>query len=93
MFTLNRLGLPPSLCRCLATTNLVDSSHSGVREKTRRVSHWQDEGMALRWTAGALQATAQKFRRIMGYQQLWMLQAHLNQKKDSTEVVIQRKTG
>lgn len=93
MFTLNRLGLPPSLCRCLATTNLVDSSHSGVREKTRRVSHWQNQDMALRWTAGALVATAEKFRRIMGYQQLWMLQAHLDKKKDSTEVVTQRKAG
>jgi transposase-like protein len=93
MFTLNRLGLPPSLCRCLATTNLVDSSHSGVREKTRRVSHWQNQDMAMRWTAGAIMATAEKFRRIMGYQQLWMLQAHLDHKADSTEVVTQRKTG
>ena len=93
MFTLNRLGLPASLCRCLATTNLVDSSHSGIREKTRRVSNWQDQAMALRWASGSLQATAEKFRRIMGYQQLWMLQAHLNQKLDSTEVVMPRKTG
>ena len=93
MFTLNRLGLPASLCRCLATTNLVDSSHSGIREKTRRVSNWQDQAMALRWASGSLQATAEKFRRIMGYQQLWMLQAHLKQKTDATEVVTERKAG
>ncbi len=28
-FTLNRLGIPPSLHRCLATTNLIESPQSG----------------------------------------------------------------
>ena len=31
MFTINRLGLPPRLRKCLSTTNLIDSTHSGVR--------------------------------------------------------------
>ena len=35
MFTINRLGLPPSLRRSLATTNIVESPNSGVRMKTR----------------------------------------------------------
>ena len=39
------------------------------------------QNWALRWAVGALLATAKKFRRIMGYRQLWMLQAHLEQKK------------
>ena len=30
-FTINRLGVPPSLHRCLATTNLIESPQSGVR--------------------------------------------------------------
>ena len=29
MFTVNRLGLPPPLRRCLTTTNIIDSSHAG----------------------------------------------------------------
>ena len=94
MFTLNRLGLPASLGRCLCTTNVLDSSHAGLREKTRRVSRWQGQDMALRWAAGALLATAKKFRRIMGYQQLWMLQTHLEQKSDQQkEIAMPRKTG
>ena len=31
MFTINRLSLPPRLRKCLSTTNLIDSTHSGVR--------------------------------------------------------------
>lgn len=93
MFTLNRLDLPASLCRCLATTNLIDSSHSGIREKTHRISRWQNEAMALRWAATSLLATAGKFRRIMGYQQLWILQQNLKRFAASAEVVTQRKAG
>ena len=29
MFTVNRLGLPRPLRRCLTTTNIIDSSHAG----------------------------------------------------------------
>jgi putative transposase len=93
MFTLNRLDLPASLCRCLATTNLIDSSHSGIREKTHRISRWQNEAMALRWAATSLLATAGKFRRIMGYQQLWILHQNLKRFANAAEVVTQRKAG
>jgi hypothetical protein len=30
-FTINRLGLPPTLRRCLATTNIIESPDAGVR--------------------------------------------------------------
>ena len=49
MFTINRLGLPPRLRKCLGSTNLIDSTHSGVRQKTRRVTNWKNGAMALRW--------------------------------------------
>ena len=70
MFTINRMGLPPKLMRCLATTNVIDSSHWGVRQRTGRVTNWQDGQMALRWAAAAFEATAKGFRRIMGHQQI-----------------------
>jgi putative transposase len=34
MFTLQRLKLLPSLYKCLATTNLIESPHSGVARRT-----------------------------------------------------------
>ena len=35
-FTINRLKVSPSLHRCLATRNFIESSQSGVRMRTRR---------------------------------------------------------
>ena len=64
MFTINRLELSPSLRRCLGTTNLIESPHSGVRMRTRRVSRWQGGSMVLRWAASAFLATDRNFRRI-----------------------------
>jgi len=93
MFTLNRLDLPPKLSRCLATTNLIDSTHWGVRQRTRRVTNWQDGAMALRWASAAFEATAANFRKIMGYQQLWMLKRVLDASPAEAEVGAKKKAG
>ena len=34
VFTLQRINVPPSLWKCLATTNLIESPQSGVRKRT-----------------------------------------------------------
>ena len=80
MFTVNRLGLSPTLSRCLVSTNVIESPHSGVRLRTRRICRWRDGKMVLRWAAAALLMTERNFRRIMGYRDLWMLKAALDQK-------------
>ena len=77
-FTINRLDVPPSLHRCLATTNLIESPHAGVRIRTRRVTHWQNGKMVLRWMASAFLRTEKRFNRIMGHRDLWALEAILN---------------
>jgi transposase-like protein len=77
-FTINRLGVPPSLCRCLATTNIIESPHAGVRIQTRRVTHWQNGKMVIRWLASAFIRTEKSFNKIMGYRDLWTLEAILN---------------
>jgi transposase-like protein len=76
-FTINRLGLPPSLQRCLATTNIIESPHSGVRIRTRRITNWQNGSMVRRWMASAFLRTEKNFHRIMGYKELWTLEAIL----------------
>jgi transposase-like protein len=76
-FTINRLGVPPSLHRCLATTNLIESPQSGVRLRTRRVCRWRDDAMIQRWVAASFLATEKNFRRIMGWKDLWQLKAIL----------------
>jgi len=85
LFTVNRLGLTRSLRRCLGTTNLIDNGHSAARERMHRVKHWQSGEMALRWTAASFEAASKGFRRIMGYQDIWMLEAVLDERdRDKT---------
>lgn len=93
LFTVNRLDLPASLRRCLATTNLIDSSHSGLRQRTHRVTNWQSGEMALRWAAVAFVETEKNFRRILGCNHLWMLKAHLDVPSSSEEVANSKQVG
>jgi putative transposase len=93
MFTINRLDLPATLQRCLATTNLIESPQSGVRLRTRRVTNWQSGAMVQRWAAAAWLATEEHFRRIMGYKQLWMLKARLDESAADRDVANHRKVG
>jgi transposase-like protein len=89
-FTVNAMGLPGDLRRCLVTTNLIESPQAGVRQRTRRVTCWKDGAMALRWAATAFVATEKHFRRIMGYKQLWILKSYLD---GAQEVASTRKVG
>ena len=77
MFTLNHLGLPPTLTRCLATTNIIESPNGGVRRRTRRVSRLKNVNMVLRWAVSAFLSAEKNFRKIMGYKDLWTLEAIL----------------
>ena len=69
------------MARCLGSTNIVESPHSGVRLRTRRVCRWRNGKMVLRWAAAALLMTEQNFLRIMGYRDVWMLESALGRKK------------
>ncbi len=88
MFTINRLGLPGRLRKCLATTNLIDSTHSGMRQKTHRVTNWKNGAMALRWAAASFVETEKAYRRIIGYDQLWILKALLDDHEPVAEMRI-----
>ncbi len=77
MFTINRLGLTPALCRALGSTNIIENPNSTARRKTNRVTRWRDGGMVKRWAAAVFLDAEQSFRRILGYRDLWMLKAIL----------------
>jgi hypothetical protein len=66
----------------LATTNLIESPQSGVRMRTRRVCRWRDTAMVARWAAASFLATEKNFRRIMGWKDLWQLEAIFRKKND-----------
>ena len=78
-FTINRLGLSPTLRRCLATTNVIESLLSGVARRSGRVTRWRSGEMALRWASAAALETEKHFRKVVGHRDLWMLKAALEE--------------
>jgi len=88
MLTVIRLGLPLSLRRSLACTNIIENMMGTVRRVCRNVKHWRDASMALRWTAAAMQEAVKGFRRLKAYRQLPMLctalAAHQSRHTDHT---------
>lgn len=83
MFTLQRLRIPESLHKCLATTNIIESPQSGVERRTGNVTRWRDAEMVERWAASACLLTERHFRRIDGHADLWALAAILGRETKS----------
>ena len=88
-FTINRLDLPAKLRRCLGTTNLIESPNAGMRMRTGRVTRWRNGQMVLRWFAAGYLETEKHFRRIMGYEHLWMLKAKLQEIRELCQEAVQ----
>jgi transposase-like protein len=73
MFTVQRLQLPPSLYKCLGTTNVIESPQSGVQKRTHNVTRWRTSDMVERWVAAAWLLTEKHFRKVIGHRDLWAL--------------------
>ena len=75
---MRRLSLPAQLGKCLVSTNIIESTFSGVRHRTGRVTRWRDGAMVLRWSATSALEAERRFRKLIGYRRLWMLKAALD---------------
>ena len=93
MFTINRMNLTPTLRRCLETTNIIESSFSGVSARTHRVRRWRDGAMVARWAATSLLATEKHYKKVMGYRDLWQVKTHLEELDVKHGLVSVRKAG
>jgi putative transposase len=76
--TVQLLQIPKELRRSLRSTNLIESSNNGVRDRSRNVKRWRDGLHVERWTAAGLLETEKNFRRIKGYKHMPVLMASLN---------------
>jgi transposase-like protein len=92
-FTVNALGLPPSLTRCLCTTNIIENPNGIVRRTSRRVTRYRDAHMALRWTAAGFIEAEKAFRKIQGIKDLWILTAALKRPTKQAHVDEPRKAA
>ena len=93
MFTLQRLKIPESLHKCLATTNIIESPQGGVERRTHNVTRWRDADMVHRWVASACMLTEKYFRRIDGHADLWALAAILGRETRSTNQPSEEKVA
>ena len=92
-FTVNALGLPPSLTRCLCTTNIIENPNGIVRRTSRRVARYRDADMALRWTAAGFLEAQKSFRKIQGIKDLWILKTALGRPDKQAHVDEPRKAA
>lgn len=92
-FTVNALGLPPSLTRCLCTTNIIENPNGIVRRTSRRVTRYRDADMALRWTAAGFIEAQKSFRKIQGVSDLWILETALGRRNSNSGLAEPRKAA
>jgi putative transposase len=78
MFTITRLGLPPTITATFMSTNAIESMIEICRDHTRNVKRWRDGDMALRWAAAGMLEAKKQFRRIKGYKAMPLLRAALD---------------
>ena len=76
--TVVRLGLPATLRKTLASTNVIESALGVTRTVTGRVKRWRDGDMRSRWCAAGLRRAEEKFHRVKGYRQIPQLVAALD---------------
>ena len=71
LLTLHGLGITGELRKSLASTNLIESLFSVVRDKIQRVKNWKGRrsNQILRWVASAILAHRTKMRRVRGMSQ------------------------
>lgn len=76
--TVQQLLLPEELRRSLRSTNMIESTNNGVRDRSRNVKRWRDGAHVERWTAAGLLESEKNFRRIKGYKHMPVLISALN---------------
>jgi transposase-like protein len=86
ILTVTRLGLPPELRRSLASTNIIESMNSVIRQVCRNVKRWRNAKMGLRWTAAGMLEAAKGFRRLKAHKQLPILKAALEKHRQNEAV-------
>ena len=72
-----RLGLFSELGVSLKTTNILESIHARVEDRTARVDHWRNSEQKQRWLATALLDLEPRLRRIKSFRALPLLREAL----------------
>ena len=74
ILTLQKLGVMGELGRSFKTTNVIESVHAGVGQRTDKVDHWRNSEQLHRWYASAMLDIEPRLRKVCGHQHLSKLQ-------------------
>lgn len=77
ILTLQRLGLMSELGRSFKTTNVIESVHAGVGQRTDKVDHWRNSNQLHRWYASSMLDREPKLRKVCGHEHLGKLRSAL----------------
>lgn len=69
-----------------AKWNLIENPNGAVRRTARRVTHYQDAEMAMRWAASGYLEAEKRFRKIHDHRELWVLSQALGRESKSARV-------
>src|SRR6185436_4247754 len=83
MFTIQKLKLPPSLYKCLGTTNVIESPQSGVQKRTSNVTRWRNREMVERLFFNETAPTEKHFRKVIGHRDFWALAVNLGREQNA----------
>ena len=77
--TLQRLGLMGELGRSFKTTNVIESVHSTIGQRTDKVDHWKSSNQLQRWYASSLLEIEPRLHKVAGYLHLKKLRPAIQQ--------------
>lgn len=93
LFTVNALGLTPSLMRCLTSTNAIENPNGRFRVIARNVTRWRNGEMIERWAAVCYLEAEKGWRKVQGYHDLWMLRQALGWPLNDERIDLQREAA
>jgi putative transposase len=68
--TIHRLGVHKELRRSLRTTNMIESVHALIGQKTDKIDYWKNSNQKQRWVATSLFYIEERLNRVNGYRYL-----------------------
>lgn len=93
LFTVNALGLTPSLMRCLTLTNAIENPNGRFRAIARNVTRWRDGEMIERWAAVCFLEAEKGWRKVQGYHDLWILRHALGWPPNEKRIDLQQEVA
>ena len=82
--TIHRLGVHKELRRSLRTTNMIESVHALIGQKTDKIDYWKNSSQKQRWVATSLFYIEQRLNRVNGYRYLRALRSALQREIQMT---------